>query len=222
VGHLAIYEIASDSRALSGCVLNAPPATIAIVTVLRYAGWIAAIIYATIPLYWIVVHPRASGWGKRHSAPLKRLGLVWVAMWVAAFAVTFRGRDLLMYDTAWSWLAALPFFALGMFVYSRAKRGFTPDQLLGRAELQPEKHEQRLVTGGIRERVRHPIYLGHLLELIGWTVGTGMVVVLSLLMFAVFTGVVMIKMEDEELEQRFGEQYRQYRERVPAIVPRIL
>ena len=55
------------------------------------------------------------------------------------------------------------------------------------------------MTSGVRERVRHPIYLGHLLELIGWTLGSGMVVVLCLLVFAVFTGVVMLEMEDAEL-----------------------
>jgi protein-S-isoprenylcysteine O-methyltransferase Ste14 len=68
--------------------------------------------------------------------------------------------------------------------------------------------------------VRHPVYLGHLLELIGWTIGTGMVMTLSLLIFAIFTGVVMIDMEDAELEQRFGERYREYRARVPAVLPR--
>lgn len=192
------------------------------VTLLRYLGWLAAIVYSTIPLYWIVVHPTARRWGAQHSAPLKRLGLIWLAMWIGAFAATFHWRDLLMYETPSSWLAALPCFVAGMFVYSRAKRGFTHDQLLGRPELQPDKHEQRLVTSGIRGRVRHPIYLGHLLELIGWTVGTGMVMVLCLLVVATFTGIVMLEMEDAELEQRFGDEYREYRQRVPAIVPKLI
>jgi protein-S-isoprenylcysteine O-methyltransferase Ste14 len=192
------------------------------VIVLRYLGWLASIVYSTIPLYWIVVHPSARRWGQQHSAPLKKLGPMWFSMWVAVFLITFYWRDLLIYETWWwSWLAALPCFAGGFFVYSRAKRGFTHDQLLGRPELQPDKHEQRLVTSGIRQRVRHPIYLGHLLELIGWTVGTGMVIVLALLVFAIFTGVVMLEMEDAELEQRFGDAYREYRGRVPAILPRL-
>jgi protein-S-isoprenylcysteine O-methyltransferase Ste14 len=29
----------------------------------------------------------------------------------------------------------------------------------------------------------------------------------------------MIGLEDRELEQRFGEEYRAYRRRVPAVVP---
>jgi protein-S-isoprenylcysteine O-methyltransferase Ste14 len=29
-------------------------------------------------------------------------------------------------------------------------------------------------------------------------------------------------MEDAELEQRFGDTYREYRQRVPAIVPKLI
>jgi protein-S-isoprenylcysteine O-methyltransferase Ste14 len=38
--------------------------------------------------------------------------------------------------------------------------------------------------------------------------------------FAIVTGVVMIRIEDSELEQRFGERYRTYRRTVPAVIPR--
>jgi protein-S-isoprenylcysteine O-methyltransferase Ste14 len=30
----------------------------------------------------------------------------------------------------------------------------------------------------------------------------------------------MIRMEDQELERRFGQQYRAYRDTVPAVLPR--
>jgi protein-S-isoprenylcysteine O-methyltransferase Ste14 len=39
--------------------------------------------------------------------------------------------------------------------------------------------------------------------------------------FAVITGAIMIRLEDKELEERFGESYREYRARVPAFLPRI-
>jgi protein-S-isoprenylcysteine O-methyltransferase Ste14 len=31
----------------------------------------------------------------------------------------------------------------------------------------------------------------------------------------------MIRMEDAELEQRFGDAYREYRDSVPAVIPRV-
>jgi protein-S-isoprenylcysteine O-methyltransferase Ste14 len=35
------------------------------------------------------------------------------------------------------------------------------------------------------------------------------------------TGAAMIRMEDAELENRFGEPYRAYRNSVPAVFPRM-
>jgi protein-S-isoprenylcysteine O-methyltransferase Ste14 len=40
--------------------------------------------------------------------------------------------------------------------------------------------------------------------------------------FAMVTGAVMIRMEDAELEKRFGDAFRRYRNSVPAVVPRVL
>jgi len=51
-------------------------------------------------------------------------------------------------------------------------------------------------------------------------VGTGLAVCYALALFAVVTGAIMIRLEDKELEQRFGAEYREYRRRVPAVVPR--
>jgi protein-S-isoprenylcysteine O-methyltransferase Ste14 len=42
----------------------------------------------------------------------------------------------------------------------------------------------------------------------------------ALTLLAVITGGIMIRLEDKELEQRFGAEYREYRRRVPAVVPR--
>jgi hypothetical protein len=70
--------------------------------------------------------------------------------------------------------------------------------------------------------VRHPIYLGHLLMLLGWSLGSGLAVLYALTAFAIVTGALMIRWEERELERRFGQQYREYKRRVPAIVPRRL
>ena len=90
---------------------------------------------------------------------------------------------------------------------------------LGLGRARTGQHRQQLVTTGIRSRVRHPIYLGHLCEILGWCIGTGLIPLYVLALFAVSTGAVMIRMEDRELEARFGDAYREYRARVPAVVP---
>jgi protein-S-isoprenylcysteine O-methyltransferase Ste14 len=78
-----------------------------------------------------------------------------------------------------------------------------------------------LATNGIRARIRHPVYLGHLCEMFGWSIGTGLAVSWALTAFAIVTGAIMIRMEERELEIRFGEQYRKYRSSVPAFLPRL-
>jgi protein-S-isoprenylcysteine O-methyltransferase Ste14 len=39
--------------------------------------------------------------------------------------------------------------------------------------------------------------------------------------FAIAAGAVMIRMEDAELEKRFGEEYTAYRNHVPAVLPKL-
>jgi protein-S-isoprenylcysteine O-methyltransferase Ste14 len=57
--------------------------------------------------------------------------------------------------------------------------------------------------------------------MLAWNAGTGLAVCWALTGFAIITGAVMIRMEDAELEQRFGDSYRAYRKSVPAVLPRV-
>jgi len=191
------------------------------VAFLRTAGWLFAIVLATIPAYWFLVHPRAESWRSRRGARFRILGPLWIAIWVAVGAITGPWRHIAWYDNPLSWLAAAPFFAIGFYLYHRARATFSFAQLIGRPEVEGDRFEQRLVNIGIHARVRHPVYLGHLCELIGWSLGTGLVVIYILTGLALITGAIMIRMEDDELERRFGESYRQYRGSTPTIIPRL-
>ena len=57
--------------------------------------------------------------------------------------------------------------------------------------------------------------------MLAWSVGTGLVACWALTALAIATGAVMIRMEDAELERRFGQEYAAYRERVPALLPKL-
>ncbi len=142
-------------------------------------------------------------------------------MWMVAGAITVSWRGLTFYTAAWTWLPAVLLFLVGLWIYRRAGAGFSAAQLGGLPELVSRHGEQRLATSGIRARVRHPVYLGHLCEMLAWSLGTGLVVCYGLTAFALVSGAAMIRLEDRELEQRFGEEYREYRRTVPAVVPRI-
>jgi protein-S-isoprenylcysteine O-methyltransferase Ste14 len=194
---------------------------------LRTAGWLACVVYSTIPLFWLMIHPRAQCWRERARSPYRVLIPAWIVMWVGVGALTGPWRQVAIYSAAWSWIPAGLLFGAGLWIYSQAGMHFSWAQLAGvheirQPELQAEHGEQRLVTTGIRARVRHPVYLGHLCEMVAWSVGTGLVVCWLLTAFAMITGTVMIRMEDAELEKRFGEEYVGYKLTVPAVVPRLL
>jgi protein-S-isoprenylcysteine O-methyltransferase Ste14 len=66
--------------------------------------------------------------------------------------------------------------------------------------------------------MRHPIYVAHLCNLAGWAVGSGLVVSFILLAVSVlFTFPLMIWIEEQELEKRFGQSFLEYKARVPLV-----
>jgi protein-S-isoprenylcysteine O-methyltransferase Ste14 len=57
--------------------------------------------------------------------------------------------------------------------------------------------------------------------MLAWSVGTGLAVCWVLTGFAIITGAVMIRMEDAELEKRFGAEFATYRQKVRAVMPKL-
>jgi protein-S-isoprenylcysteine O-methyltransferase Ste14 len=192
---------------------------------LPIVGWLACVVYSTIPAFWFMIHPFAERWRARHlsyqRSPYMVLLPLWMAMWIVVALVTRPWRSILLYRADWAWGAAALLFACGLYVYSQSGKNFSAKQLGGLPEVHGGNREQRLITDGIRARVRHPVYLAHLCEMLAWSAGTGLAVCWALTAFAMVTGAVMIRMEDAELEQRFGDSYRAYRSSVPGVLPRV-
>ncbi len=192
---------------------------------LQLIAWLACAVYSTIPAFWFMIHPFAERWRARHlsyrRSPYLVLLPLWMAMWVVVALGTRPWRGILLYRSDWGWIAAALLFASGLYVYSQSGKSFSTKQLGGLPEVHGRNREQRLVTDGIRSRVRHPVYLAHLCEMLAWSAGTGLAVCWALTGFAIITGAVMIRMEDAELEQRFGDSHRTYRNSVPAVLPRV-
>jgi protein-S-isoprenylcysteine O-methyltransferase Ste14 len=175
------------------------------------------IVYATIPTLWLLIHPFAESWRSRGTKAGPTIYGTWFLVMVAAGLFTAPWRLFQLYPATWSWIAWALLFIAGAMIYRRIGH-FGYDNISGRTELEPELI-QRLVTSGLHSRVRHPIYLAHLLMLTGWALGSGLIVLYALLAVSVITGFFMIRAEDAELERRFGDEYRAYKRRVPAILP---
>src|SRR6185312_2130021 len=133
--------------------------------------------------------------------------------------ITGRWRFITLYQTWWQLLPGGALAALDIYLMHKIGRDFGSDRLIGRQELNAAQADNRLITTGMHARMRHPIYMAHLIMLSALTVASGLLVMYGLLAFAIVTGAFMIRTEDAELEKRFGAEYREYRKRVPAIFP---
>jgi hypothetical protein len=43
-------------------------------------GWLACVVYSTIPAFWLMVHPFAERWRMRQTSPYRVLVPAWIAM----------------------------------------------------------------------------------------------------------------------------------------------
>src|SRR6266478_1505960 len=111
-------------------------------------AWIAGIVYASIPSFWLAIHPFAVRWRSRKGKVYPIIGGIWFALIVAIGAATWPRRSETLYNSPWSWVVAAGLFGLGIFTYRRIGHDFGGDRLIGRSEVQPEKYEQRLITTG--------------------------------------------------------------------------
>jgi protein-S-isoprenylcysteine O-methyltransferase Ste14 len=189
------------------------------VLLLLAIAWIVGTIYATIPIFWLAIHPLTGFWSRQPRSAFRFLLPFWGLVVVAALLATYPLFPQQLYR---SWMALIPaagLVAMAISIYHRISKDFGRAQVIGQAELSPAKYEQKLVTGGIHGRIRHPFYLGHLLMLLALTVGSGLAALYVMTGVALVTGALMIWLEERELERRFGEQYRDYRSRVPALIP---
>lgn len=79
---------------------------------------------------------------------------------------------------------------------------------------------QKIIDTGPYSKVRHPGYLGDIMQFSGFSVLTGnviLVIVLPVLFVAVY--LYRISVEEGMLDDRFGEQYRTYRKKTKRLVP---
>jgi protein-S-isoprenylcysteine O-methyltransferase Ste14 len=81
---------------------------------------------------------------------------------------------------------------------------------------------RELVTTGLYRYTRNPMILGFLILLsgIGWFVQSITAIVVIPLIVFVLLWVWLKRREEPQLEQRFGDAYRIYRDTTPLIIPR--
>jgi len=189
---------------------------------IRYV--IALMLIAAIPaaiFFWLLIHPFARFW-RRLGTGCSYFILCPIAFGVMAVMVMLRGR-LLAADFGLNIPLALVGLTLlgaaGIMLLTLRKR-LTIRVLVGIPELSPEQPGS-LITDGIYARIRHPRYVQMTLAILGYALIANYPAVYAafFLWLAGISAVALL--EERELLDRFGEEYRFYCRRVPRFIPKI-
>jgi len=91
----------------------------------------------------------------------------------------------------------------------------------GRGTLAPVDPPRALVTRGLYEYVRNPMYVGVLVALLGHAAlfGSRSILIYAIVMALAFHTTITLY-EEPKLAQSFGSSYEEYRARVPRWIPR--
>ncbi len=83
----------------------------------------------------------------------------------------------------------------------------------------PEK--SKMIDDGLYRFIRHPRYMSRVFIALGFGIfaNNGIAICASIIHFIPF--LLLIKIEDDELAQRFGERFKEYRRSVPALIPHL-
>jgi protein-S-isoprenylcysteine O-methyltransferase Ste14 len=120
----------------------------------------------------------------------------------------------------WSVGTGIVFLAVGFPMITITLRSLRVRRAFG-SELYTTKEESQLVTTGPYAYTRNPLYLSATILLIGWTfvLRLTFVLIVTLLFLPLFG--FAARWEEDELAERFGEEYLSYKERVPFFFPRL-
>lgn len=118
-------------------------------------------------------------------------------------------------------LMAVPIAAFAVVMRLMEARACNLKTLIGLAELAPEKYPCGLVTGGIYSRIRHPHYVHALFLFLAFAVFSNYLAAYMVVLACGVWMVLVTRVEEKELRERFGAESDAYCARVPRFLPRL-
>ena len=177
---------------------------------LLWLSWIA---------YWAIAARSAKATLREESAAARALHVGPLLLCALLLAVphippAWLGHRFLPQDLALRWVAvALTAIGLAFAVWARRHLG---GNWSGAVVLKKDHH---LIRSGPYRIVRHPIYSGLLLALLGTVLLVGELRALIGIALAIAAFLGRVRAEDALMEEAFGAEYRDYRRHTPALVP---
>jgi protein-S-isoprenylcysteine O-methyltransferase Ste14 len=212
--------VARDETAL----ISVQPASISGSTKhMTFIRWIISALWLVFLVYWAIAaigvkrNVKAAPWWKY---PALRLGIAALLIASLSIPAVRRALRLVHADAGHSLLlgaigALLVAAGIGLAIFARAYLGRNWGTPMSR-KLDPE-----LITGGPYAFIRHPIYSGIILAMVGAAVGLSIVFVVPLIVLIPYF-IYSARREEEFMCEQFGETYRAYMRRTRMLVPFVL
>ncbi len=187
--------------------------------------WIIAAVWLVFIVYWIVSAFAAKrsiggGWDWRREIGIRLAIIVLVVLGLRLSGVrpglwSIQGYAVAR-DPVMGWIGAvLSVLGVGLAVWARAHLGRNWGMPMSRKEY-PE-----LVTSGPYAFVRHPIYGGILLAILGSTIGLSIVWLVPLILGTAYIGYAA-RQEEKLMTAEFPDQYPAYMRRTKMLLPFLL
>ncbi len=181
------------------------------------ALWLVFLVYWAIAAIGVKRSVKAAPWWKYAALRLAIAALLIAALSIPAVRRALRlahadvGHSPLLAGVGALLVAA----GIGLAIFARVYLGRNWGTPMSR-KLDPE-----LITGGPYGFIRHPIYSGIILAMLGAAVGLNVVFALPLIVFVPYF-IYSARREEEFMCEQFGETYRAYMRRTKMLVPFVL
>jgi len=172
-------------------------------------------------LFWFLVHPFVRFW--RRIGLRRTMAIHYTLLAAFATGVFLLRKTLLAVDFGTNPVliaAAVLMLAASIVLRRKISRHLRFKTLGGLPELAPENHPQPLLTEGIYSRIRHPRYLEVLLVMASLSLIANNLAAYVNWIIGIPSVLLIVRIEERELRDRFGAEYDAYRARVPRFVPR--
>ena len=126
---------------------------------------------------------------------------------------------LLFERQVWTVFTGILMMTAGIMIMMVSFRQYDPGEFLGFRQIRNREKEQILQQEGVLGIIRHPLYSGSILALLGLIVFFPDLAILVMCMILILYFLVGILIEEKKLIAEFGEEYIDYRHRVPALIP---
>lgn len=183
--------------------------------------WAIPILWLCWAFYWVLAAARSTRPQRAEAQSSRSIHLATLAL--ACFLLFL--RPLSIGPLAWRFLPdvhvyfrvgfAATLLGLGFAIWAQVHLGPNWSGIIG------TRSEHKLIRTGPYAFVRHPMYAGLLLAMIGTAMSIGEVRALLGVSLAVFAYTRKIRIEEGWLLSRFGSAYEGYRRDVGALVPRL-